>query len=119
MGPRRGQPTDHRVRYYGAQPVYEGGQTMRSMTRWNLPDRPKPRPHKTDTGMERYQEQYRGFQIIARALKGGWQAKIEGIGALSDQRSTALDAISETKRYLDQQAVERWPPRHSSGRAGG
>src|SRR4051794_20102018 len=70
-------------------------------------------------GMERYQEQYRGFQIIARALKGGWQAKIEGIGALSDQCSTALDAISETKRYLDQQAVERWPPRHLSGRAGG
>jgi hypothetical protein len=69
--------------------------------------------------MERYQEQYRGFQIIARALNGGWQAKIEGIGALSDHRPTALDAITETKRYLDEQSVERWPLRQSSGRARG
>ena len=61
--------------------------------------------------MERYQEQYRGFQIIARALNGSWQAKIEGTGALSDHRSTALEAISETKRYLDEQAAERWPSR--------
>lgn len=53
-----------------------------------------------------HQEQYRGFRIIARVLNGGWQAKIEGIGALSDHCATALDAISETRRYLDEQATE-------------
>ena len=56
-------------------------------------------------------ERYRGFQIIAHSLNGGSQAKIEGIGALSDYRLTALDAITETKRYLDEQAAEHGPLR--------
>lgn len=52
---------------------------------------------------------HRGFRIIATRLDSGWQARIEGIGALSDYRPTALDAIDEVGRYLDDQAAERYP----------
>jgi len=52
-----------------------------------------------------YREQYRGFRIIACELKGGYQAKIKRIGALSDFRSNAQDAIRDIKSYLDEQAA--------------
>ena len=47
---------------------------------------------------------YRGHRIIARELGCVWQARIEGIGALSSWHPTALEAINEVKRYLDDQA---------------
>ena len=46
-----------------------------------------------------YQVQYRGFQIMARQLE------VECIGSLSDYRRTTQDAVSEIKRYLDEQAT--------------
>jgi hypothetical protein len=49
---------------------------------------------------------YRGHLILAAQVEGAWQARIDGIGALSDRRSTAQDAIGETKQYLDDQAAE-------------
>jgi hypothetical protein len=49
-------------------------------------------------------QQYRGHRIIAHETGLGWQARIEGIGALSGHRSTMLAAIREAKRYLDDQA---------------
>jgi len=52
-------------------------------------------------------ENHHGFKIVARCLEHGWQARIVGIGALSDYRSTAQDAIAETRQYLDDQASER------------
>jgi uncharacterized protein (DUF2384 family) len=53
---------------------------------------------------EGYEEHYRGRRIIARETELGWQARIEGIGALSEHQSTMLAAIGEAKRYLDDQA---------------
>jgi hypothetical protein len=53
------------------------------------------------------EEYYRGHLILAAQVEGAWQARIDGIGALSDCRPTAQDAIGETKRYLDDQAAER------------
>src|SRR3954453_21571284 len=53
-----------------------------------------------------FEERYRGYRIIVSDLGRGWQARIEGIAALSDCRPTPLDAITETKRYLDDQAAE-------------
>jgi hypothetical protein len=55
-----------------------------------------------------HRERYRGFWIVARALNGRWQAKIEGIGALSNYHPTAWDAINETRQYIDEQVTERW-----------
>jgi hypothetical protein len=52
-------------------------------------------------------ERYRGYRIIIHDLNGAWEARVEGVGALSDHCSTPLDAIKEAKRYLDDQANER------------
>jgi hypothetical protein len=58
-----------------------------------------------------HRERYRGFRIVAaRALNGRWQAKIEGIGALSNHHSTAWAAVNEIKQYIDEQVTERWSP---------
>jgi hypothetical protein len=54
-----------------------------------------------------FEERYLGYRIIASEQDGTWQARIEGIGALSAYRSAPLDAIGETKAYLDNQAGER------------
>jgi hypothetical protein len=40
-------------------------------------------------------------------MGSAWQARVEGIGALSDYCSTPLAAINKAKRYLDDQANER------------
>jgi hypothetical protein len=69
-----------------------------------------PTPHlmallRRDTAMRgMFEEHYRGHRIIASETEAGiWQARIEGIGALSEHRSNPRDAIGETKRYLDDQ----------------
>jgi len=53
---------------------------------------------------EGFEEHYRGHRIIAHQTELGWQARIEGIGALSGHRPTMLAAIGEAKRYIDDQA---------------
>ena len=58
--------------------------------------------------------EYRGYRIIIYDVGGAWQARVEGIGALSDLCSTPLDAFSEAKRYLDEQASEKRPAREFS-----
>ena len=42
-----------------------------------------------------FEERYRGYRIIVSDLGRGWQARIEGIAALTDCRPTPLDAITE------------------------
>jgi hypothetical protein len=45
---------------------------------------------------------HRGFRILAERRAGGWRARLEGVGALSHVRATALDAIGELADYLDE-----------------
>lgn len=45
---------------------------------------------------------YRGVAILAREQNGGWQARAEGVGALSAVHPTPRAAIDEIKRYLDE-----------------
>jgi hypothetical protein len=52
-------------------------------------------------------QRYRGYRIVICDVGGAWQARVEGIGALSDHCSTPLDAMNKAKRYLDDQAGER------------
>jgi hypothetical protein len=47
-------------------------------------------------------EYHRGVRIVVRQQSGGlWQARAEGIGALSQHHLTADGALEEIRRYLD------------------
>jgi hypothetical protein len=52
-----------------------------------------------DTKLE---ERHRGIRIIASEQHGAWQARAEGIGALSRLRSSPHEAIAEIRQYLDE-----------------
>jgi len=53
---------------------------------------------------------YRGFRIIACQRGGGWQAQLEGVGALSRIYPDPSKAAGDIERYLDAVATERLGP---------
>jgi hypothetical protein len=61
-------------------------------------------------------EHYRGVRIIAHQHGGLWQARAEGIGALSGFHWKPHEAIAEIRRYLDDVEQDRLTVARNGGR---